>query len=130
MGTGDGGRRRERTVGLFSRRSRPAPGAPSGRSERAAAERALDEWVTARRGVEVFVEPRTAVTGTTMLLVAHDGEFTRRPVRDAGAARAFARARSLPVYDAAIVGYPQRMRDYSRRQTILRKRAEREALEG
>jgi hypothetical protein len=119
-------------VGLFSRKRRrgASGGGPSSRSERAAAERALEEWIEARRGVEVFVEPRTAVTGTTMLLVAHDGEFTRRPVADAAAARAFARAHTLPIYDANIVGYPQRMRDYSRRQTILRKRAERDALEG
>jgi hypothetical protein len=117
-------------VGLFSRRRRSTPEAPAGRSERAAADRALEEWVTARRGVEVFVEPRTTVTGTTMLLVAHDGEFTRRPVKDAAAAHSFARGHSLPVYDATIVGYPQRMRDYSRKQTLLRKRAEREALEG
>ena len=118
-------------MGLFSRKRKGgADSAPSGRSERAAAERALEEWLAARRGVEVFVEPRTAVTGTTMLLVAHDGEFTRRPVADAAAAKAFARAHTLPVYDANIVGYPQRMRDYSRRQTILRKRAQRDALEG
>jgi len=84
--------------------------------------------VQARRGVEVFVEPRTTVTSTTMLLVAHDGEFTRRPVANAAAAQAFARSHTLPIYDANIVGYPQRMRDYSRRQTILRKRAEKDAL--
>ena len=33
-----------------------------------------------RRGVEGFVEPRTAVTDVTLLLVAHDGEWTRRRV--------------------------------------------------
>lgn len=117
-------------MALFSRLRRRDAGVPTGRSERAAAERALEEWVAARRGVEVFVEPRTAVTGTTMLLVAHDGEFTRRPVADPAAARSFARAHALPIYDATIVGYPQRMRDYSRRQMLLRRRAEREALEG
>lgn len=76
-----------------------------------------------RRGVEVFVEPRTAVTGTTMLLVAHDGEFTRRPIASPAAAAAFARQHTLPIYEAAVVGYPQRMRDYSRKQTILKKRS-------
>lgn len=86
----------------------------------------MEEWLQARRGVEVFVEPQTTVTGTTMLLVAHDGEFTRRPVRNPGAAAAFARAHTLPIYEAAVVGYPQRMRDYSRRQVIAQKRAEAE----
>nr|MBA2559856.1 oxidoreductase [Propionibacteriales bacterium] len=38
--------------------------------------RYLQEWVAARRGIEGFVEPRTAVTDTTLLLVAVDGEWT------------------------------------------------------
>lgn len=101
--------------------------APPGRAERRAeeeeAQRTLVEWVEVRHGVEIFVEPRTSVTGSTMLLVAHDGEFTRRPVPGPTDAQSFARAHNLPIYDATVVGYPQRMRDYTRRQTILRKRA-------
>jgi hypothetical protein len=117
-------------VSLFRRKRRRVadsaiPGT-STRDQRAATERAAEEWIEARRGVEVFVEPLTTVTSTTMLLVAHDGEFTRRPVKDAAAAEAFARAHTLPVYEAAVVGYPQRMRDYSRKQSILKKRARRE----
>jgi len=88
----------------------------------------LTEWASRRRGVEVYVEPKTAVTGTSVLLVAHDGEFTRRRISSPKAAQKFAHANQLPIYDAMIVGYPQRMRDYSRRQNILRERAEREAL--
>ncbi len=98
-------------------------------SERSAAERSLEEWLDARHGIEVFVEPQTAVTGTTMLLVAHDGEFTRRPVPTAAAAASFARRHTLPFYDAEVVGYPQRMRDYSRKQTLLRRQAERDQPE-
>lgn len=114
-------------MGLFSR-SRSAKRlagvpAPGSRAERAEAEQALIDWVQAHRGVEIYVEPRTAVTGTTMLLVAHDGEFTRRRVQSPAAAVAFARTHTLPIYEAAVVGYPQRMRDYSSRQTALRKRA-------
>lgn len=88
----------------------------------------LAEWAGRRRGVEVFVEPKTAVTGTSVVLVAHDGEFTRRRISSPKAAQKFAHAHQLPIYDAMIVGYPQRMRDYSRRQNILRKRAQSEAL--
>lgn len=105
---------------LFSRRGK--------RAEQAATDDALAQWVGQRRGVEVFVEPKTAVTGSSMLLVAHDGEFTRKLVATPQAAESFARAHSLPVYDATLVGYPQRMRDYSRRQTLLQRRAERENL--
>ena len=88
----------------------------------------LAEWSARRRGVEVYVEPKTAVTGTSVVLVAHDGEFTRRRISSPKAAQKFAHEHELPIYDAMIVGYPQRMRDYSRRQSILRERARREAL--
>ncbi len=100
----------------------------SPRAERRAAVDALSEWVSTRRGVEVFVEPKTSVTPVTVLLVAHDGEFTRRPIGTPSAAKTFAREHKLPIYDATIVGYPQRMRDYSRRHTILEQRERRKAL--
>lgn len=96
------------------------------RAERRAAAEALSKWVAQRHGVEVYVEPKTAVTGLSVLLVAHDGEFTRRLIESPDAAKDFAHEMSLPIYDATIVGYPQRMRDYSRKQKI---RAEREASE-
>ncbi len=102
-------------------------GSPRG-SARAKVADDLAEWAGRRHGVEVYVEPKTAVTGTSVVLVAHDGEFTRRRISSPKAARKFAHENRLPIYDAMIVGYPQRMRDYSRRETILRERAEREAL--
>ncbi len=69
-----------------------------------------------RRGVEAYVEPPTTVTSTTVMLIAHDGEWTRRRVPDAGAASELARRLGIPIYDARIVGYPQRMRDYNARK--------------
>lgn len=75
----------------------------------------LTEFARSRRGVEVFVEPRTAVTQTTILLVAWDGEWTRRVVPSPEWAHKFAESQQLPGYDAAVVGYPQRMRDYNSR---------------
>lgn len=102
-------------------------GSSGGRSRSKVADD-LAEWAGRRRGVEVYVEPKTAVTGTSVVLVAHDGEFTRRRISSPKAAQKFAHAHQLPIYDAMIVGYPQRMRDYSRRQNILRERARRDAL--
>jgi hypothetical protein len=101
---------------------------PSGGRSRGKVADDLAEWAARRRGVEVYVEPKTAVTGTSVVLVAHDGEFTRRRISSPKAAQKFAHAQQLPIYDAMIVGYPHRMRDYSRRQNILRERAQREAL--
>ncbi|GAB3195215.1 hypothetical protein GCM10027062_01660 [Nocardioides hungaricus] len=78
----------------------------------------LQTWATARRGVEGFVEPRTAVSDVTLLLVAHDGEWTRRRVPSVGWAHDFCNRHQIPSYDAAIVGVPQRMRDYNRRKKL------------
>jgi hypothetical protein len=76
----------------------------------------LEQWAAARRGVEAFVEPRTMVTETTVVLVAHDGEWTRRRVDGAHGAQRLAKRLRIPIYDVALVGYPQRMRDYTARQ--------------
>ena len=78
-------------------------------------EQHLREFVTSRRGVEGFVEPRTAVSDVTLLLVAHDGEWTRRRVPSVQWAHKFANKHQVPSYDAAVVGIPQRMREYNRR---------------
>lgn len=78
----------------------------------------LQTWVTARRGVEGFVEPRTAVSDVTLLLVAHDGEWTRRRVPSVKWAHDFCNRFQIPSYDAAVVGIPQRMRDYNRRKKL------------
>jgi hypothetical protein len=75
----------------------------------------LTTFARSRRGVEAFVEPQTSVTRTTLLLVAYDGEWTRRVVPSPQWAHAFAESLQIPGYDAAVVGYPQRMRDYNTR---------------
>ncbi len=109
-------------------RKRGASAGPSARAEQRDAVEYLAEWVSQRHGIEVFAEPKTSLTGPTILLVAHDGEFTRRPVRSPQDAQDFAHEHGLPIYDATVVGYPQRMRDYSRRQVLLQRRADRELL--
>lgn len=76
----------------------------------------LNEWVLQRRGVEGFVEPRTAVSDVTLLLVAHDGEWTRRRVPSVKWAHDFCNHHRIPSYDAAVVGVPQRMREWNRRK--------------
>ena len=109
--------------------SRTAKRAKRGRSV-AAGNRVVDDGVTAhltefartRRGVEAYVEPRTSVTQVTLLLVAYDGEWTRRRVPSPQAAHEFANQLGIPSYDAGVVGYPQRKRDYDARQAALRKR--------
>ena len=79
-------------------------------------EQHLLDFLDTREGVEGFVEPRTAVSDVTLLLVAWDGEFTRRRVPSADWAYKFCRRRGIAVYEAGVVGIPQRMREYIRRQ--------------
>jgi hypothetical protein len=86
------------------------------RSSDDADERHLAEFARTRRGVEGFVEPRTAVTDVTLMLVAHDGEWTRRRVPSIEWAHRFANRSGIPSYDAGVVGYPARMREYNRRK--------------
>jgi hypothetical protein len=76
----------------------------------------LDEWVNSHTGVEVYFEPRTNTTNSTVVLVAHDGEWTRRRIADFDTAISFGKKRQIPVYEVARVGYPQRMRDYMAKQ--------------
>jgi hypothetical protein len=78
-------------------------------------EQHLLEFVTTRRGVEGFVEPRTAVSEVTLLLVAVDGEWTRRRVPSINWAHDFCNKHRVPSYDAGLVGIPQRMREYNSR---------------
>ena len=72
----------------------------------------LEEFVRSRRGVEAYVEPQTAVTSSTIVLVAADGEWTRRAVPDAQTAFAWAHRQEIPCYDVTLVGYPRRMREW------------------
>jgi hypothetical protein len=116
-------------MGLFDRIRRSGMRRPSGdrtgtgsttvRAATSTDEHHLREFVETRRGVEGFVEPRTAVSDVTLLLVAHDGEWTRRRVPSVQWAHKFANKHQVPSYDAAVVGIPQRMRDYNRRQKEL-----------
>ncbi|MBN3509041.1 oxidoreductase [Mycolicibacterium septicum] len=90
--------------------------------------RYLQRWVAERVGVEAFVEPRTTVTEVTVVLVAADGEWTRRRAGGEAGARRLSDRLQIPVYDVQKVGYPQRMRDHDARRRIERERAVRQEL--
>jgi len=99
---------------------------PSGDAERTGSTRVrasssedeqhLENFASTREGVEGFVEPRTAVSDVTLLLVAWDGEYTRRRVPSAEWAYTFCKRRGIAAYEAGVVGIPQRMREYIQRQ--------------
>ena len=91
----------DRIRAFFSRKSNPALGE-------------LEEFAASRKGVEGFVEPQTATESTTLLLVDRNGEYLRAPVREPGDAYRFCEKLGIPVYDAQVIGYPQRMKDFQK----------------
>ncbi len=98
-------------MALFRRGGRDRPGTL--RSANSADLEHLAIFIKSRQGVEAYLEPRTTVTDTTLVLVASTGEWTRRRIPGESGARDFTRKHSIPLYEVAIVGYPQRMRDWT-----------------
>ena len=106
-------------MGLFGRftRSKSRTATPD-----ASDARYLADWARAHHGVEAYIEPPTTVTEMTVVLVAADGEWTRRKVGGERGARRLGKELKIPVYDVDKTGYPQRMREYDNRRRIERKR--------
>ncbi len=73
------------------------------------------EFAGSRRGVEAYIEPATRYTATTVVLIAHDGEWTRRAVGTPAEGYRLAEALRIPAYDVQRTGYPQAMRDWTSR---------------
>jgi hypothetical protein len=100
-------------VGLFDRfrRNRDTPTGPQA-SARTLSE--LKEFMTSREDVEAYIEPPTSIYAMTLCLVAGDGEHLRRAIKDEKQAKSLCADHGVPLYDARIVGYPKRMKDYER----------------
>lgn len=75
---------------------------------------ALEQFVASRTGVEFYLEPETTATDTTVVAIAHDGEWIRRRTGSPRVAASLARRLALPLYEAAKMGYPERMRAWNR----------------
>lgn len=85
----------------------------------------LRVFARTRDGVAFYVEPETTATDTTVMAVAHDGEWTRRRVGTPRAAARLARRLKVPVHDVTVTGYPPAVRAWN-----ARARADRRLLEG
>ena len=84
--------------------------------DRAAVKDHLKNFATSRRGVEAYVEPATNVSPESLILIATDGEWTRRAVGSRKTAFDLAKALEIPVYDVLLTGYPNRMREWNSQQ--------------
>lgn len=98
---------------------------PGGHSKRSEVLAHFRDFERTRVGVEAYIEPATNVTGSTMVLVDFQGEWTRRAIPDHAAGMSLAKDLGIPCYDINLTGYPQRMRDWNTRQRIERERRSR-----
>jgi hypothetical protein len=82
----------------------------------------LEAFIASHQGVELYLEPETTATDTTVVAIAHDGEWIRRRTGSPRVAHRIAQRRTVPLYEAARVGYPERMRAWNRAHPERRKR--------
>src|SRR5690606_36765161 len=104
----------DRVRAWFRGEGKSAVPSPSQDKASRAATRELEDFVRTRTGVEGFLEPKTTIYSVTLLLVAGDGEYLRRPIGSRDRASELCNRLGIPLYDAARVGYPKRMRDWDR----------------
>jgi hypothetical protein len=111
-------------MGWLSRRPRGSESAPTKLDREATAEdlAGLEEFIASRRGIELYLEPETTATDTTVVAIAHDGEWIRRRTGTPRAAHRIAQRHQVPLYEAARVGYPERMRAWNREHPERRAR--------
>ena len=108
-------------MGLFRRRKQAVDVSRDRPADRADLDH-LENFVRTRRGVEAYIEPRTTVTETTVILIADDGEWTRRRVeRPGGGPAVRPPAGASRSTTCRLMGYPQRMRDYNERRKRRRR---------
>ncbi len=105
-------------MGLFSRK-RSGDERPSWRSQRqahAATVAHFGNFVATHLGVEAYFEPETPREQAALLLVAREGEWTRRRVPGLREAGELAADLGIPFYEVIKTGYPDSMRRWNERQ--------------
>lgn len=73
----------------------------------------LTDFVHRRSGVRGFFEATTAREPAALILVADDGEWTRRTVADITQAQKVAQKLGIALFDVANTGYPREMREWN-----------------
>ena len=68
------------------------------------------EFLDTHQGVEAYVEPKTVVSPKSVVLIDVAGEWRRFELKEDAYLRRLSAERVLPIFDAALTGYPPRMR--------------------
>ncbi|MDO5735209.1 MAG: hypothetical protein Q4P15_01895 [Propionibacteriaceae bacterium] len=99
-------------MGWFSKKKKQAQVSRDAREVPDVLREHLSRFVTTRRGVEAWLEQPTNFNKPSILLVAASGESTRRAIPSIDYGYDFAAGHDIPAYDAGVVPYPARMRQY------------------
>ena len=67
-------------------------------------------FLDSHAGVEAYMEPKTAMSSLSVVLVDAEGEWRRFELREDAFIRTIAGERGITVFDAAKTGYPPRMK--------------------
>lgn len=94
------GHRRDRVVRQLKG---VAPGPEERRDE-------ILEFLVSHQGVEAYMEPKTAMSQQSVVLVDAEGDWRRFELREDAFIRTLASQRGIRVFDAAKTGYPKRMK--------------------
>lgn len=70
----------------------------------------IEAFLDGHVGVEAYVEPKTVMSPRSVVLVDAAGEWRRFELHEDAVLRRLAAERGVPMFDAAITGYPPRMR--------------------
>ncbi|MBP3223149.1 MAG: oxidoreductase [Actinomycetaceae bacterium] len=76
----------------------------------------FEDFSSSRIGVEAYYEEKTPRAPSSLLLVANDGEWTRRAVKNLPEAARIARSLEIPFYEVVKTGYPDSMRRYNEKK--------------
>jgi hypothetical protein len=68
------------------------------------------EFLDTHEGVEAYVEPKTVMSPKSVVLIDGAGEWRRFELKEDAYLRRLSADRVLPIFDAALTGYPPRMR--------------------
>ena len=99
-------------MGWFSKKKKQAQVSREAREVPDVLRDHLSGFVTTRRGVEAWMEQPNNFNKPSILLVAANGESTRRSIPSVDFGYDFAAHHDIPAYDAGVVPYPARMRQY------------------
>ena len=101
---GPGGSQLARRRDQVARRvKRLVPGPPERRED-------LVAFLDSHRGVEAYMEPKTAMSPLSVVLIDADGEWRRFELQEDTFLRKLAFERGVWVFDAEKTGYPPRMK--------------------